>query len=192
MYFLSNFHVHVFLTLYMYVTKKHSSSEVSGTKEFDLSYTNLYLIRFISFAILDKMNETEFALSVNSLVISMFVIRVHVIVFYQNSLCLFSPQVLVARQHHPLSSSKFYTLFVVRAIRLGWGGGNDQYFFPVHFVYFPRWYTLNYKYDSFTGLQQSNPRTSNVIIPMHLLIFLIIVCAYCSSLDHNPLNIYHC
>lgn len=59
-------------------------------------------------------------------------------------------------------------------------------------MYFPRWYTLNYKHDSFTGLQQSNPRTSNVIIPMHLLIFLIIVCAYCSSLDHNPLNIYHC
>lgn len=117
--------------------KKHSYSEVPGTKEFDLSYTNLYLIRFISFAILDKMNETEFALSVNSLVISMFVIRVHVIVFYQNSLCLFSPQVLVARQHHPLSSSKFYTLFVVRAIRLGWGGrGNDQYFFPVHFCTF--------------------------------------------------------
>lgn len=62
--------------------KKHSYSEVPGTKEFDLSYTNLYLIRFMSFAILDKMNETEFALSVNSLVISMFVIRVHVIVFY--------------------------------------------------------------------------------------------------------------
>lgn len=62
--------------------KKHSYSEVPGTKEFDLSYTNLYLIRFISFAILDKMNETEFALSVNSLVTCMFVIWVHVIVFY--------------------------------------------------------------------------------------------------------------
>lgn len=77
--------------------KKHSYSEVPGTKEFDLSYTNLYLIRFISFAILDKMNETEFALSVNSLVTCMFVIWVHVIVFYYNSLCLFSPQVLDAR-----------------------------------------------------------------------------------------------
>lgn len=62
--------------------KKHSYSEVPGTKEVDLSYTNLYLIRFISFAILDKMNETEFALSVNSLVTCMFVIWVHVIVFY--------------------------------------------------------------------------------------------------------------
>lgn len=67
--------------------KKHSYSEVPGTKEFDLSYTRFVIqqfvsVQFISFAILDKMNETEFALSVNSLVISMFVIRVHVIVFY--------------------------------------------------------------------------------------------------------------
>lgn len=53
-----------------------------GIKEFDLLYINLYLIRFILFVILDKMNEIEFVLRVNLLVISMFVIRVYVIVFY--------------------------------------------------------------------------------------------------------------
>lgn len=47
--------------------KKHSYSEVPGTKEFVSD-------QFISFAILDKINETEFALSVNSLVTCMFVI----------------------------------------------------------------------------------------------------------------------
>lgn len=67
--------------------KKHRYSEVLGTKEFDLSYTRFVIqqfvsVQFISFAILDKMNETEFALSVNSLVTCMFVIWVHVIVFY--------------------------------------------------------------------------------------------------------------